>query len=263
MPRLRPENPPFHARRLGRNPGRPRLARLGLLLALVGAVSTACSGARWPWPGDEAAAPPAPAAPTSRVYRGTLILGGAVRSFTPCGEDRAIWVVDETDGLLSGVYNELTGDGRGAIYAEVRGALADAPAERAAAGYEALLTITELIRADPLGESDACKGLRPGVDFRAWGNEPFWSIEMGPRTIALRQIQEPAFRIYPPALPNVQQDKIVFNSTSAMNPRDRIRITLEPVPCRDSMSGAYSSWSAIVEVDNRTLRGCAVQGWGQ
>jgi putative lipoprotein len=224
---------------------------------------SACSTPRWPWSSqDEGVTPSSALRPPDRVYRGTLILGEAVRSFTPCGEDRAIWAIDETGGLLAGIYNELADGGRGAIYAELRGVISPPPEDKAALGYEATISVRELIRADPLGESRGCQDLRPGVDFRAWGNEPFWSIEMGPRTIALRQPDEPTLRIYPPALPNVEKDRIVFNSTSAMNVRDRIRITLEPVPCRDSMSGSYASWSASVEVDGRTLRGCAVQGWG-
>lgn len=236
------------------------LRAIGLAACLLALI--ACSDSRWPWSDEAPVASRAPATSSSRIHRGTLILGEAVRAFTPCGGDRAIWAVDETGGLLAGIYQELSGDGKGAIYVEVRGIIADPPADKVASGYEGTITITELVRADPLGESNGCKDLRPGVDFRAWGNEPFWSIEMGPRTIALRQPEEPTFRIYPPALPNVQEDRIVFNSTSAMNPRDRIRITLEPVPCRDSMSGSYASWSASVEVDGRTLRGCAVQGWG-
>ncbi len=233
------------------------LAWLPLLLM------TGCAELRWPWSEREAPARTAPPQdPMDKIYRGTLILGDVVRSFTPCGETRAIWVVDDTEGLLERIYNELNDGAASATYVEFRGTLDGAPAGPASRGYEGQITVRDLVRAEILGESRGCNDLRPGVDFRASGNEPFWSVEIGTRTIVFRQPDEPSMLIFPPTVPELQKDRMVFNSTSMKDAKLRIRITLEPVPCRDTMSGAYSSWTTAVEIFGKTYRGCAVQGWG-
>lgn len=242
----------------------PPVFRQTAFSALVGMLFlTGCSGLPWPWSNDDGSGADAAAKrPVDRIHRGTMILGGVVRSFTPCGEDRAIWVVDETDGLLGSVYQELAGGSNGAIYVEFRGVVSDVPPEQAERGYDGQVTVQTLVRAEPLAESRGCRDLRPGVDFRAWGNEPFWSVEMGPRTIVFRQPREPSTLIFPPAVPQLEKDRMVFNSTSMRDANLTIRITLEPKPCRDSMSGAYASWTSTVELLGKTYRGCAVQGWG-
>jgi putative lipoprotein len=251
----------------------PRLYRLAspsaiaailLLAALPILLTTGCANFRWPWgasASDGRAAPPQD--PMDKIHRGTLILGDVVRSFTPCGETRAVWVIDETDGLLDRIYAELNDGAAAATYVEFRGAIADAPAGPAARGYEGQITVRDLIRAEALAESRGCNDLRPRVDFRAWGNEPFWSVELGSRTIVFRQPDEPSMLVFPPTVPELRKERMVFNSTSMKDARLRIKIILEPIPCRDTMSGAYTSWTAAVELFGRTFRGCAVQGWGQ
>ena len=42
---------------------------------------------------------------------------------------------------------------------------------------------------------------------------------------------------------------------------DVIVVTIDEHACRDSMSGAYFSFAAHVEVGGRELAGCARQGW--
>lgn len=244
---------------------RRQLSAKAILLACLGAVIlTGCAEVRWPAFGNEDSPEiNTRTEPIDRIYRGTLILGDVVRSFTPCGqEDRAIWVVDETDGLLRTLYTELAAGNTDAIYVEFRGTMGEAPAEQAARGYEGQVTIRTVVRADPPAESRGCQDLRPGVDFRAWGNEPFWSVEMGPRTIVFRQPGKPSMLIFPPAVPDLQKDRMVFTSTSMLDAKLKIRITLEPKPCRDTMSGAYSTWTSTVELLGKTYRGCAIQGWG-
>lgn len=238
--------------------------KVAFLACLAAVMLTGCADLRWPgFANEDAPESGARVEPVDRIYRGTLILGDVVRSFTPCGqEDRAIWVVDETDGLLRSLYNELAAGNAGAMYVEFRGTMGEAPPEQSARGYEGQVTIRTLVRADPPSESRGCQDLRPGVDFRAWGNEPFWNIEMGPRTIVFRQPDEPSMLIFPPAVPDLQKNSMVFTSTSMRDAKLKIRITLEPQPCRDSMSGAYSTWTATVELLGKTYRGCAVQGWG-
>jgi len=40
----------------------------------------------------------------------------------------------------------------------------------------------------------------------------------------------------------------------------KVAVTIEHLPCRDSMSGAYFAFSAAVRVGQQELRGCALEG---
>ena len=60
-------------------------------------------------------------------FRGHLVLGHEVRSFTPCEKKVEYWVLDQTDGDLWKVYQNLTHQPYQPIYVEVLGRLAPPP----------------------------------------------------------------------------------------------------------------------------------------
>jgi uncharacterized membrane protein len=240
-----------------------RVAALAFLCAsLVG--TTGCRTVRgWLWERELDVTRRAPQLETAREFhRGLISFGETTRSFTSCGQDRAYWVVDETGETLGEVYASLSNGRREPIYAELRGTLGPAKPEHAALGYAGELTVHFLAHAAPVGESRACGGIPPGMQYRAGGNEPFWSVEIGPNRIVFRQPDEPQRLLFPLVLPTTMPGAVVYESSTLDAPATRIRITLEPNHCTDSMSGAYHTWSATVELRNRAFTGCAIQGWG-
>jgi putative lipoprotein len=233
-----------------------------LTFALLGA--SGCSTVRsWIWERelDTSRRPPVVEAPRE-FHRGFLSFGETTQSFTPCGQDRAYWVVDETGGALRQVHADLSAGRREPVYAEVRGRVGPATPEHAAMGYAGELTVGFLAHAAPAAETRGCGGVAAGVQYRASGNEPFWSVEIGPRRIELRRPDEPTRLLFPLVLPTTRPGLVIYETSTLQAPVTKIRITLEPNPCIDTMSGAYHTWSATVEVGNRTYKGCAIQGWG-
>lgn len=250
-------------------PARPAAPRRGtslalramLLITLVGTAACGRVSELWHREALSEVEPLPPPALQDTIYRGTLIFGDSVRAFTPCGETRALWVEDQTQGVLGKIHAELAGDGGSGVYVELRGLVEAAPAAKAALGYDGLLRATELVRATPMRESRACDDSLLGLQYRAGGNEPFWSVEIGQQGIVFRQPEEPNLVYFSPVLPQVEAGRLIFSSLSRDADQQRIAIALEPKPCRDSMSGAYTSWTATVEFGGRTLHGCAMQGW--
>ena len=79
--------------------------RRTVICLLVPLLALSCGG---PAPEGEPVAEEAERA----VDRGLLVLGHEVRSFTPCGGDTDLWVVDVSpDRELRTVYDELTVEG--------------------------------------------------------------------------------------------------------------------------------------------------------
>ena len=91
------------------------------------------------------------------------------------------------------------------------------------------------------------------LTFLARGNEPFWSASIAGNTIVML---EP------------EKDSLVINATSRVKTdslwvwesANDFRVRISRIGCFDSMSGAYSAFTAEVTVDGRTLSGCALAG---
>ena len=109
-------------------------------------------------------------------FRGHLILGHEVRSFTPCEKEVEYWVLDQTGGELKDIYQKLTHKAYQPIYVEVRGVVEPPPSDGFGADYDRQLTVAELRRAGL--ETRGCAENLRDIIFRASGNEPFWNVEI-------------------------------------------------------------------------------------
>jgi len=238
-------------------------------VCVLAAVSlSACSGDRPPAPGGQgdaaAVAETSAASPSAMpLRRGHLVFGHEVRSFEPCGSEGALWVLDETGGELARVYEELTYEPYQRLYVEILGRDSARPDEGFGAEYDRSITVTALRHA--ASESLACEWELSGVVMRASGNEPFWHVEVRPGEILLSELGEED-RLFSLAPSESREDGLLqFRGTavreSGQPPGAVILVTVDEHLCRDSMSGAFFSFAARVEVDGRTLAGCARRGW--
>jgi uncharacterized membrane protein len=95
-----------------------------------------------------------------------------------------------------------------------------------------------------------------GVDFRAAGNEPGWYLEIS-RGAPSVLVTDYGRQRYPFATPEPATDisgrKTVYTARS--NGHD-LRVTLHGRQCRDTMSGELFEAEVVVDLDDRTLRGC-------
>ena len=93
-----------------------------------------------------------------------------------------------------------------------------------------------------------------GVDFRATGNEPGWSLEMLQDRILFLD-QEGARVTMPRPAPQVDpaSGETVY---AAETDAHRIRVLIRESECVDTMSGERSESIVALEVDGRAYRGC-------
>src|SRR5262245_8614886 len=93
-----------------------------------------------------------------------------------------------------------------------------------------------------------------GVDFRATGNAPGWSLEMLRDRIVF--LDQGGARVTTPR-PSPQIDPASGETVyAAESDAHRIRVLIRESECVDTMSGERSESSVAVEIDGRAYRGC-------
>ncbi len=200
---------------------------------------------------------------STQLLRGHLVIGHEVRSFKPCESERDLWVVDETGGELTHVYETLTSGVYQDLYVVVFGKVGLPPSDGFGADYSGSIAVVSLLHAAP--ESHACNEDLSGITVQASGNEPFWRIDIRDEGILLSELGSED-RFFSPATGSAEEAGLRrFRGTAEAEAGQEagasIEIAIDERACRDSMSGAYFSFSARVEVDGRELIGCARQGW--
>ncbi len=225
------------------------LRSLGFAGLLAVALVAAC-GSREPADTRRAGGPGAPS-----VVSGFAVHGHEVKSFRPCGTEEPLWAVDRSRVLWE-VYEELAFHNQPyeEIFCIVEGTLEPAPEDGFGAGYAGAIEVTKVFYM-------AQEGFRCNLDltrffYRAYGNEPFWSVWISAGGITL-------------AMPGREDGTWVEVETQqqgtgplylASGPSGSIAISIVEEPCRDTMSGAYFSLSAAVVLGDIELRGCALKG---
>lgn len=200
---------------------------------------------------------------STQLLRGHLVIGHEVRSFKPCDSEQDLWVVDDTREGLAGPYESLTSGVYQELYVVLLGAVGPAPLDGFGADYAGAITVADLRHAAP--ESHACNEDLSGIKVQATGNEPFWRVDIRQEEISLAELGSEDRRFSTTSISALESDLQQFRGAAAAEGRQpasaSIVVTIEKHPCRDSMSGAYFSYAARVEVDGRELVGCARQGW--
>lgn len=94
-----------------------------------------------------------------------------------------------------------------------------------------------------------------GVTFLGRGNEPGWRLEIGPGDF-LRVVYDYGMAradfpsLVPSRLPN---GETVYEGASGLH---KVRVTLQPVACRDDMSGEAYPVTVLLRFDGQERRGC-------
>ena len=90
--------------------------------------------------------------------------------------------------------------------------------------------------------------------LRALGTEPFWGIEIGPEALTYSGIDQPEIRADHSG-PVVQGTTAVYAATAQGAPV--MTVTLISTECSDGMSDRTYPLTAMVEIGERKLNGCA------
>jgi len=195
--------------------------------------------------------------PDSAFFRGHLSIGPAAGSFTQCDTGGKYEINDRTGGEFMQVYEELANEPQAVMYVEFRGRKGLASAEGLGADYQEQLTILKLHHAAV--ESRGCAEDLQGFAFRAFGNKPFWHIAITAEGINFSEMGKPEIA-FPTAIQSVTKNHWYYVTETAGPPMYGLAIDIREKTCRDTMSGAYFSYTARATLDNQTYTGCARQG---
>lgn len=193
-----------------------------------------------------------------KVFKGLYVSGNEVRTFRDCANSKAIyWLEDEskklassyrkTEGFLSYPYES--------IYVEIKGYLKGKSNMGYASEYENVLVVTDVISATQKSFSTECFEF----EFIALGNEPFWSVEIIPseKIIALKDVAAARTYVFPYKASKVLGNTISYESSNNQN--QTIEVLIINKPCSDGMSDRKYNYSALVQINDKTFKGCAIK----
>jgi len=208
-------------------------------------------------PEDNAPDTEPPAESGLAIKRGIATFAAGQNTFRPCGEPADLWMVDQTEGLLTRTFaGEKTGDGAPLkLYIEAYGERATtAESLPANSSYAGVFLLEEALYAALDGQTRGCD--LPAQDYivSARGSEPFWNAEVTDTALIWRQPEAP-LEISLPA-PQTQVSEGAVSYTAAGN-NHRIELLIEAQACRDAMSGEYFAYAARARLDGKPYAGCA------
>jgi uncharacterized membrane protein len=224
---------------------RPRVGSRYVLAVFLAAVTTGCEDR------------PAQLSPVPGLFNGHFMGGHEVRSFRPCGQDDELWVIDTT-GSLQGMHRELTKgrDPYQAIFTVVEGRRGLAPETGFGADYAETLQVARVLYGGIEGPD--CATSWGEFSFRGQGNEPFWMVEVSTGGMRLARPGKPDL-VWTRAGRERLADWIRWTGDpDASSPSIELRLTRES--CRDSMSGAFFGYSAMLRFGGEAFYGCGVKG---
>lgn len=189
------------------------------------------------------AADPAPAGGTPKLAYGQMMKQGDKLVFAPCRDRSYVMVEDiSSGGTVTRALDEVgLGAGR-KLYVELVGIVEGGALK--ASGLN--LARTEGRCQQPGGKDEA---------WRAGGNEPGWALAVGSEVVVLKRLGEQDIHV--PARPVTVDNGVA--RFEAQTEATRLKFRFEQKLCRDTMADAVFGWTAIVEVNGRTLKGCAWQ----
>ncbi len=127
------------------------------------------------------------------------------------------------------------------------------------------LAILSLSACSPSAEAPAATEAAPeaapvlaGVDLtaplRALGTEPFWAVELTGSELVYSGVDRPEQRA-PQGEPVLQGTMAIWEATTATG--TPLKVTLMATDCSDGMSSRTFPLTAMVEIGEETLMGCA------
>ena len=191
-----------------------------------------------------------------QIYRGYAVYGHEVRSFRPCGRDDPLWVI-EPSGLLWTLHKQLASPQipYQEVFVVVEAHKVPAPTDGFGADYSEALQIEAVLYAGL--EGPGCHEDWNTFEYRVYGNEPFWLVEASKDRIRLSKMGS-ADQFWHEVTVERTAEDVRYTSLKASTPP--IELTVTRKPCRDSMSGAYYAFTAILRTGDEELHGCALQG---
>jgi len=195
---------------------------------------------------------PRPKAEYSVPVFGHFAMGHEVKSFVECGsvEGAGLWVEDHTDRVQK-LWEAAAPAGE--PYASVFGSVLMRRETNKSEGFGAEFDqkgVVTAINYWPI-EGFNCDYPWDRFNVRAFGNEPFWLMEISNSTLTLSR----------PDLPkrswNMNMHQSPFKSMDG-----GVSLEIVEKPCQDGMSGNWFGSIITLTYDDHRLKGCGMKGTG-
>ena len=95
--------------------------------------------------------------------------------------------------------------------------------------------------------------------YRAFGNEPFWHVDISEESIRFSLLGEPDL-VFPYRTPIRSSAGILYDSRTDTDPAHQIEIVIHEQQCSDTMADATYDYTARVVLDGQDYFGCARRG---
>lgn len=221
---------------------------------------------------EETAAAPAPSSPPAAgselssgptaeptqsglaIKRGMVTAEGDHVMFQSCDDKTLLWVIDESDGVLT----ELLTEDATAAYVEVYGERAPVPDDVPAAhGQAGVFILEQLLYAGVSGETGGCDRPAPDYIVAARGNEPFWALQVMDDSMIWKQPEAPQEIELGGLQSQDAEGTVSYRATAGSHAAE---LLIDSQACRDSMSGEYFAFAARAVLDGKEFKGCARVG---
>lgn len=190
-----------------------------------------------------------------KIFRGFAIFGEEMRLFQPCGSSASYWVTDNSGQFWDLHYDIVPHSEPSAqVFTIVEGSLGPPSADGSGRDYPGTLLIEEILYMTH--EGLGCKTYWNSFQFRASGNEPSWSVDVTDRELRLTRPDKPD-QTWTDITVSRFENGVRYMGGDAKDP---VELVITKIPCRDTMSGAYYGYNAILKLRSGMLRGCAVPG---
>ena len=189
---------------------------------------------------------------TPKLAYGQMLKQGEKLVFSPCRDPSYAMMEDiSQDRVVTRALNSVGLDAGKKLYVE-------------------LIAVSEggMIKASALNlarTEGRCQ--QPGGKEESWraaGNEPGWLLGVGNEVVVIKRQGKPDLRL--PFTPLKTEGGVTPQSKSpggtrldAVDEGNRVAITFEKQLCHDTMADSVFGWTATVNLNGQTLKGCAWQ----
>ncbi|MFN3019103.1 COG3650 family protein [Vibrio coralliilyticus] len=187
---------------------------------------------------------PSSVKPQTFVMRGEVILGHEVRSIVPCGSQQQYWLDLPEDRFQQGM--KLVRSPYAPLYGEVIGHLEPSGKEGFAADYAARFVVDKI---NLLTAENTQRCAQPAQPTKAFGNEPFWSVQFADNALKFSQMGQEAQQL------ELTTTKIEADRRRYTFSNGQLELNLRS--CSDGMSDSLYGWSSTLTISDKTYRGCA------
>ena len=180
---------------------------------------------------------------TPKLAYGQMLKQGEKLVFSPC-RDRSYAMMEDIsqDRVVTRALNSVGLDAGKKLYVELM-AVSEGGMIKASALN---LARTEGRCQQPGGKEES---------WRAAGNEPGWLLAVGNEVVVIKRPGKPDLRL--PFTPLKTEGGVTRLDTVAEG--NRLALTFEKQLCHDTMADSVFGWTATVNLNGQTLKGCAWQ----